>query len=141
MKRLLSILLTLLLSISAGSAANSLEYSFPEVEIEERKLQTMDKYQDHPQTAKLDQNYPNPFNPATTISYSLSDNSKVQIEIFNLLGRRMETLINESQSAGEYDLHFDASHLASGTYIYRLELSENGSGNNQVFTRKFSLIK
>jgi hypothetical protein len=74
------------------------------------------------QTAfSLAQNYPNPFNPSTIISYELSVASEVKLDVFDLLGRNLATLINEKQSAGNHQTNFNASNLSSGTYFYRLQ--------------------
>ena len=70
---------------------------------------------------KLFQNYPNPFNPTTTIEYTISKSGFVDLEIFDILGRKIATLINENQIAGNYSVKFDGSGLSSGIYIYRLK--------------------
>ncbi|MGF1670741.1 MAG: T9SS type A sorting domain-containing protein [Balneolaceae bacterium] len=89
-----------------------------------------------PQKMKLDQNYPNPFNPTTQITYELSEQANVTLEVYSITGKRVATLIsNRSQPAGSYSIPFDASQFASGIYVYRL------SANNQTFTRKMTLIK
>ncbi|KAA3610776.1 MAG: T9SS C-terminal target domain-containing protein [Calditrichaeota bacterium] len=69
---------------------------------------------------QLLQNYPNPFNPITTIRYELSENSKVNISVFDLTGRKIKTLASGQQSTGVHELVFDASVLTSGVYIYKL---------------------
>ena len=69
---------------------------------------------------RLDQNYPNPFNPTTTISYNLEKTSQVNLEVFDLMGKRVATLVNGLQNAGEQAITFEASSLSSGIYIYRL---------------------
>ena len=68
----------------------------------------------------LDQNYPNPFNPTTTIRYSIPVSSRVQLEIFDLLGRKVATMVDNVQQAGEHTVVFSASSLPSGIYFYRL---------------------
>lgn len=69
---------------------------------------------------KLFQNYPNPFNPETTIIYSIPNREFVTLKIYNLLGTHIETLVSEEKSAGEYRVTFDADHLSSGIYFYRM---------------------
>jgi len=73
---------------------------------------------------RLHQNYPNPFNPATVISYELPTASDVTLEVFDMLGRRVALLVDESQSAGTHTAEFDASNLASGVYLYRITAGE-----------------
>ena len=73
-----------------------------------------------PAEFELSQNYPNPFNPNTMIKYSLPVNSFVNLAVFNSLGEKVWTLVNEEQAAGTHNLSFDATELASGTYIYQL---------------------
>jgi len=74
-----------------------------------------------PSSFRLLQNYPNPFNPTTTISYQLSAVTQVNLSVYDILGRRVETMVNAKQNAGSYNVTFDANRLASGVYFYRLE--------------------
>jgi len=83
----------------------------------------------------LSQNYPNPFNPQTTIMYSIPKAGKVQLTVFDVLGKEITTLVNEHQSAGHHHIKFDGASLSSGIYFYRLR-----TGNN-VFTKKLTLIR
>lgn len=76
---------------------------------------------DIPLTYSLDQNYPNPFNPSTTIKYSIPNDEMVKMIVYNLLGEKVLTLVNEFQKAGKYEINFDASKFASGLYFYRIE--------------------
>jgi type IX secretion system substrate protein/uncharacterized protein DUF5689/VCBS repeat protein len=83
-----------------------------------------------------DQNYPNPFNPSTTIKFGLPAESVVDLRIYDVLGREVRSIVNgQSLKAGTYSYVFDASNIASGTYIYRLT-----TGNN-VVTKKMLLLK
>jgi photosystem II stability/assembly factor-like uncharacterized protein len=77
---------------------------------------------DKPLNFSLAQNYPNPFNPATTIKFVIPVGTRhgVSLQVFDLLGRRIATLMNETKDAGEYSARFDASSLPSGVYFYRL---------------------
>ncbi len=74
-----------------------------------------------PQTFELYQNYPNPFNPITQIRYRLPVSSKVRLEVFDMLGRRIATLVEARQEAGEYQMRFNAENLPSGIYLLRLQ--------------------
>jgi hypothetical protein len=77
-----------------------------------------------PASYSLSQNYPNPFNPTTNIKYSITQQAQVSLKIFDVLGREVQTLVNQNQKAGSYAVNFNASRLASGVYIYRLEAGD-----------------
>ena len=83
----------------------------------------------------LGNNYPNPFNPATAISYSIPELSDVKLEVFNLTGQKVKTVVNETQKAGNYLVRLDAGNLPSGIYFYKLT-----AGDNTV-TKKMLLMK
>lgn len=76
---------------------------------------------DKPSRFELKQNYPNPFNPSTVIKYELPENSHVQLEVFDVLGHKVATLINEEQPQGSQNVKFDATGLSSGLYFYRIQ--------------------
>ena len=89
---------------------------------------------------QLTQNYPNPFNPITTIKYSIPTvethgNTFVQLVVYDILGREVAMLVNKKQKAGSYDVNFDASHLTSGVYFYKILAGEF------VETKKLILLK
>jgi len=88
-----------------------------------------------PVSFNLKQNYPNPFNPSTSIAYSVVKESKVKLEVFDVLGRKVATLVNGNQIAGSYKVNFDASKLSSGVYIYTL------TSQDQSLSKKMMLIK
>ena len=73
-----------------------------------------------PQVFALQQNYPNPFNPTTKIAFSVPSQMKVELVVYNVLGQKVATLVNETLSAGGHEVPFDASRLASGMYLYRI---------------------
>jgi len=89
----------------------------------------------------LNQNYPNPFNPSTTISYSLPSESKVKLQIINLLGQEVATLVNTTESAGYHKVIFNAGYLASGIYIYRISAISVDTKKEFVSTKKLMLLK
>ncbi len=88
-----------------------------------------------PEAYKIYQNYPNPFNPLTKINYSLPNATKVHIQVYDLLGRLVKTLVNEFKEAGSYDVQFDGTGLASGVYFYRIEAGDF------VDSKKMVLVK
>ncbi len=90
---------------------------------------------DKPSTFKLMQNYPNPFNPTTNITYQLSTFSEVKLEVFDVLGRKVASLVNATQPVGAYTVTFNAANLASGVYFYRLQ------AGSFVETKKMLLVK
>jgi len=88
-----------------------------------------------PQSYQLYQNYPNPFNPNTTIRFDLIKNTHVKITVFNLLGQHIETIIDKDMTAGAKAVVWDASHLPSGKYFYRLQ------AENFTDVKEMTLIK
>ncbi|MCP4631495.1 MAG: DUF362 domain-containing protein [candidate division Zixibacteria bacterium] len=88
-----------------------------------------------PETYELLVNYPNPFNSSTTISYRLSSPSKVKMEIYNLMGQKIETLIDERIEAGHHSVAWDASEYSSGIYFYRLTTGENSYYKRMVLLK------
>lgn len=88
-----------------------------------------------PETFNLNQNFPNPFNPTTSIRFDLPKRSAVKIEIFDILGRSIGEIVNETLDAGRFEVKWDASNYASGIYYYRIEAADF------VQTRKMVLLK
>jgi len=83
----------------------------------------------------LSQNYPNPFNPATVISYQIPKAGIVKLIVYDILGREVKVLVNESKPAGSYNVTFDGTSLASGLYLYRI------TSGNFTETKKMVLLK
>lgn len=90
---------------------------------------------DLPRAFTLAQNYPNPFNPVTVIGFELPVSGHVQLSVFDMLGREVATLVDEHTLAGRYQVNFDAGHLSSGIYVYRLR------AGGKIFTQKMTLMK
>ncbi len=89
-----------------------------------------------PTEVELYQNFPNPFNPTSVIRFGVPNSAKVQLEVYDVLGRKVMTLINnETKNPGRYNITFNATNLASGMYIYRLVIGD------EVLTKKMTLIK
>ncbi len=83
----------------------------------------------------LEQNHPNPFNPSTMIKYSIAEDGFVKLAVYNLTGEEVALLVNSQQKAGRYEIDFNASNIASGVYIYRMESS------NFITSKKLMLMK
>lgn len=83
----------------------------------------------------LSDNYPNPFNPLTAINYSLEENGFVTLKVFDVLGKEINTLVNEQKEAGSYSVNFDASDLPSGIYFYTIQ-SGNFSDSKKMILLK-----
>jgi len=91
--------------------------------------------EEQPVVFGLRQNYPNPFNPSTTIEYSIDKPGKVVLEVFNLGGQKIDTLVNATQEQGSHSVSWDATSLANGVYLYRIT-----TGGHQV-TMKMLYVK
>ncbi len=106
-------------------------------EFDSDKITSVNNGNGFPKEYSLSQNYPNPFNPSTTIQYSIPTNlnnniANTKLIIYDILGRKVATLVNKVQKAGNYKVSFDARNLSSGVYIYRLQ-----SGN---FTKSVKMM-
>ncbi len=88
-----------------------------------------------PTTFTLSQNYPNPFNPTATISYVIGNRQMVNLSVYDILGQRVATLVDEEKAPGSYTATFDGSKLPSGIYLYRLQ------AGSFTQTRKMVLVK
>ena len=88
-----------------------------------------------PEKFELKQNYPNPFNPSTTISFNIPQDGKVKLSIYNILGQKLTTLVDDYKTKGNYKIMFNGSNFASGVYIYSLQYG------NQILTRKMMMVK
>ncbi len=95
----------------------------------------IDKSDKIPTNFSLGQNYPNPFNPTTTINYTIPNRSRVTLSLYNTLGQKVAQLVNGDKDAGAYSITFDASGMASGVYLYRMETG------SFMQTRKLVVLK
>ncbi len=89
-----------------------------------------------PDEFRLFQNYPNPFNPISTIKYDIPKQSQVTIKIFDIIGREVATIVNETKEPGYYTVSFDGTNYSSGVYFYRIDVLQAGSS-----TLSFSSVK
>ena len=83
----------------------------------------------------LEQNYPNPFNPGTKIKFQILKSSFTVVNVFDLMGHKVATLVNEQLEPGMHEVDFNGSHIACGTYFYKLET------DGTVETKKMVLLK
>lgn len=123
------------ITVEAKDSLNNSEIQSFEIKVD--SIITVYQYDGipYPTSFELFQNYPNPFNPSTIISYQLAADSFVSLKVYDILGKEIKTLVNESKSAGKYSINFDASNLASGVYFYQLK------ANDYVSTKKLALLK
>ena len=80
--------------------------------------------QNIPTVFSLGQNYPNPFNPSTNIRFALPKSEQVRLVVYNLLGEKVETILNKRMMAGYYEINYQPDNLASGIYFYHIEAGE-----------------
>ncbi|HKJ81940.1 MAG TPA: YCF48-related protein [Ignavibacteriaceae bacterium] len=93
------------------------------------------KVKNIPTDYSLYQNYPNPFNPTTVIRYRLPANSFVMLKVYDILGRKVSTLVNEEKTAGTYEVEFNGINLSSGVYFYKIQAGDF------ISTKKFILLR
>ncbi|RPH95362.1 MAG: T9SS C-terminal target domain-containing protein [Calditrichaeota bacterium] len=108
-------------------------YNLGNVEKEVTAIDEMDRDGIH--GYKLEQNYPNPFNPITTINYQIPQDNEVELTVYNLVGKKITTLVSEHQAAGSYAVNWNAGDFPTGVYLYYLR------AGNYVESRKMLLVK
>jgi len=116
-------------SLSAGIDLNSIQNSVANSRDRYNSILTdiSDEDLELPTEFSLSQNYPNPFNPSTTIKYSIpndvrGEKQEVRLQVYDILGRKVATLINKQQKTGNYEVKFDASNFTSGVYFYKIQV-------------------
>ncbi len=115
-------------------------YQYPIQVVLSRAEGIADPHNNIPDSYVLQQNHPNPFNPTTTIRYALPENSRVTLEIYDLLGRRITTLVNKEQTAGWYSVRWNGLNqygisVSSGVYFYRLKAGEYQSMRKMLYLK------
>jgi hypothetical protein len=115
-------------SFVTGVDTNSVDYTPPPTAVKTNRAKV-------PEKLALAQNYPNPFNPVTTIEYSTAKQEMVTLSVYDLNGRKIQTLVNSVQAPGEHRVTFNASDLSSSVYLYRVQAGE------QSITNKMSLVR
>ena len=88
-----------------------------------------------PAEFSLQQNYPNPFNPTTLIRYAIPSDQHVALNVYNLLGQKVITLVDGLQKAGQHEVNFNAINLASGVYFYKLETGTQSSIKKMILMK------
>lgn len=93
-----------------------------------------------PEKSSLQQNYPNPFNNSTVIKYSVPQNSKVSIRVFDVTGREVESLLSNEMQSGDQQVNFSSTNLASGMYVYQMVSTDN-AGLTNIQSKKLMVLK
>ncbi len=100
----------------------------------DNKEQLLD-FKGNPDKFELNQNYPNPFNPSTQLSYELKVDGEVKLTVFNVVGQSVRVLVDGFQTAGYYEVMFDANDLPAGIYLYKLQVGNYSS------VKRMTLVK
>jgi hypothetical protein len=126
---------SLKLVIFVQSSGSKTVYQSETIEFSELVWVSIDDEIIKPSEFKLEQNYPNPFNPSTIIRYHIPQDGIVTLKVYDILGSEVATLVNEQKTSGRYEVNFDASRLASGVYIYKLQ------AGSYIGSKKMLLVK
>ncbi len=121
-----------------GQEAKNLAYLSlyePTNEPELNKESSLSQAIDLPTEYSLYSNYPNPFNPTTTIKFDLPNDGLVQMKVYDILGNEVATIVNENRVAGRYEVSFNASSLASGVYIYKIQAGDFISSKKMILLK------
>ena len=119
---------------------DSLQASYPASSVCVTVVVVSRKSESLPKAFALSQNYPNPFNPSTVIKYDLPEDCHVDLTLYNILGQKVKTLINEHQSAGYRMVHWhgrddEGKEIASGLYFYRIETPKYSETKKMILLR------
>jgi hypothetical protein len=113
----------------------SLFFVFGTINISADNKEQLLDFKGNPDKFILNQNYPNPFNPSTILSYTLKADAEVELTVFNLVGQSVRVLVDGYQSAGDYEVKFDAEDLPAGIYLYKLQVGDYSS------VKRMTLVK
>jgi hypothetical protein len=120
---------------SDNSIGELVKYQLKKMGIDVKDIKKTDSKDVKSELVFDSKNYPNPFNPTTTISYSIPTDGKVVVKVFDVLGRELATLVNETTSAGKHSVVWNGNNSASGIYFYSVTF------NNQILYKKMLLVK
>jgi hypothetical protein len=119
----------------------SVEEYDPEIDTVAEPITPVEEYYDiNSQPFMLHQNYPNPVQTSTTIRYMLNENVHVRLAVFDILGNEVSVLVNERQSVGDYEIHYNAEGMENGIYFYTLNF-QSSADYEFAETKKFVLYK
>jgi len=133
---------TLVEGDSLDNVTGVVMYSYGSMKVEVRQVSDVTILEtggvnvvDMPENFALHQNYPNPFNPITTIRFDLATATNAKLTIYDITGRLVDELVNSNMNAGSYDLRWNAAHLSSGMYLYRIETPEFTATNKLLLLK------
>lgn len=126
---------TVYMAIALGSDESSMLANMALAEGHYGEITAVEEKNPQAMSYKLLQNYPNPFNPSTTISFSIPERESVTLDVYNLLGQKVSSILNREMEGGSYNINFDASKLSAGIYFYTLKAGSFTS------TKKMMLLK
>lgn len=113
----------------------SLFFVFGTLKVSADNKEQLVDFKGNPDKFELNQNYPNPFNPTTQLSYNLKTDGNVKLTVFNLVGQSVRVLVDGYQTAGYYEVTFDAGELPAGIYLYKLQVGDYSS------VKRMTLVK
>jgi hypothetical protein len=113
----------------------SLFFVFGTIHLSADNKEQLVDFKGNPDKFELNQNYPNPFNPSTQLSYELKVDGEVKLTVFNVVGQSVRVLVDGYQTAGYYEVMFDANDLPAGIYLYKLQVGNYSS------VKRMTLVK
>ncbi len=126
---------TVYMAIALGTDESSMIANMTLAEGHYGNITAVDEPAEKNMTYKLAQNYPNPFNPSTMISFSIPERENVTLDVYNLLGQKVTSILNKEMDGGSYNISFDASNLSAGIYFYTLRAGSFTSTKKMMFLK------